>query len=69
MFITIILLVVKCRRETLSLTLREEQRLEVFENKMHRTKTGAKRLNYRRMENVPHLLYSSYKIIKNLKLK
>ena len=49
---TIILPVVLHGCETWSLTLREEHRLRLFENKVLRKIFGAKRLNYRRMEKV-----------------
>ena len=51
-YTTIILPVVLYRCETISLTLREEHRLWVFENKVLRKICGAKRRNYRRMAKV-----------------
>ena len=68
---TIILPVVLYGCETLSLTLREEQRLRVFENKVLRKTFGAKRDEitgeWRKLHNAElHALYSSPNIIRNL---
>ena len=57
--------------ETLSLTLREEQRLRVFENKVLK-KIGAERddiaREWRKLHNAElHALYSSPNIIRNFK--
>ena len=49
---TVTLPVVMYGCETWSLTLREKQRLWVFENKLLRQIIGARRLYYRRMEKV-----------------
>ncbi|KAJ4426499.1 hypothetical protein ANN_27313 [Periplaneta americana] len=69
---TVILPVVLCGCETWTLTLREEQRLRVFENKVLRTIFGAKRDEvtgeWRKSHNTElHALYSSPDIIKNIK--
>ncbi|KAJ4444291.1 hypothetical protein ANN_06083 [Periplaneta americana] len=58
--------------ETLTLTLREEQRLRVFENKVLRKIFGAKRGEvtgeWRKLHNAElHALYSSPHIIRNIK--
>ncbi|KAJ4429010.1 hypothetical protein ANN_26006, partial [Periplaneta americana] len=58
--------------ETWTLTLREEQRLRVFENKMFRKIFGAKRDEvtgeWRKLHNTElHALYSSPDIIRNIK--
>ena len=71
-FKTIILPVVLYGCETWSLTLREEQRLRVFENKVLRKVFGAKRDEitgeWRKLHNTElHALYSSPHIIRNLK--
>ena len=69
---TIILPVVLYGCETWSLTLREEYRLRVFENKVLRKIFGAKRDEitgqWRKLHNAElHALYSSPNIIRNLK--
>ena len=69
---TIILPVVLYGCETWSLTLREEHRLRVFENKVLSKIFGAKRDEitgeWRKLHNAElHALYSSPNIIKNLK--
>ena len=69
---TIILPVVLYGCETWSLTLREEHRLRVFENKVLRKIFGAKRDEitgeWRKIHNAElHALYSSPNIIRNLK--
>ena len=69
---TIILPVVLYGCETLSLTLREEHRLRVFENKVLRKIFGAKGNEitgeWRKLHNAElHVLYSSPNIIRNLK--
>ena len=69
---TIILSVVLYGCETWSLTLREEHRLRVFENKVLRKIFGAKRDEitgeWRNLHNIElHALYSSHNIIRNLK--
>ena len=69
---TIILLVVLYGCETWSLTLREEHRLRVFKNKILRKIFRAKRDEitgeWRKLHNAElHALYSSPKIIRNLK--
>ena len=71
---TIILLSVLYGCETWSLTLREEHRLRVFENKVLRKIFGAKRYEitgkWRQLHNAElHTLYSSPIIIRNLKLR
>jgi hypothetical protein len=69
---TIILLVVLYGWETLSLTLREEHRLRVFENRVLRRIFGSKRDEviggWRKLHNV-HIdnLYSSPSIIRTIK--
>ena len=60
--------------ETWSLTLREEHRLRVIENKVLRKIFGAKRDEltgeFRKLHNAElHALYSSPNIIRNLKLR
>ena len=69
---TIVLLVVLYDCGTWSLTLREEHRLRVFENKVLRKIFGAKRDEitgeWRKLHNAAlHALYSSPNIIRNLK--
>ncbi|KAJ4434346.1 hypothetical protein ANN_22905 [Periplaneta americana] len=69
---TVILLVVLYGCETWTLTLREEHRLRVFENKMLRKIFGAKRDEvtgeWRKLHNAElHALYSSSDIIRNIK--
>ncbi|KAJ4430586.1 hypothetical protein ANN_19174 [Periplaneta americana] len=69
---TLILPVVLYGCETWTLTLREEQRLRVFENKVFRTTFGAKRDEitgeWRKLHNAElHSLYSSPDIIRNIK--
>ncbi|KAJ4444087.1 hypothetical protein ANN_05876 [Periplaneta americana] len=69
---TVILPVVLCGCETWTLTLREEQRLRVFENKILRKIFGAKRDEvtgeWRKLHNTElHALYSSPDIIRNIK--
>ena len=69
---TIILLVVLYGCETWSLTLREEHRLRVFENKVLKKIFGVKRDEitgeWRKLHNDElHTLYSSPSIIINLK--
>ena len=69
---TIILPVVLYGCETWSLTLREEHRLRVFENKILRKIFGAKRDEitgeWRKLHNAElHAFYSSHNIIRNLK--
>ncbi|KAJ4430005.1 hypothetical protein ANN_22213 [Periplaneta americana] len=69
---TVILPVVPYGCETWTLTLREEQRLKVFENKVLRKIFGAKRDEvtgeWRRLHNAElHALYSSPDIIRNIK--
>ena len=69
---TIILPVVWYGCETWSLTLREEHRLRVFENKVLRKIFGAKKdeitVEWRKLHNAElHALYSSPNIIRNLK--
>ena len=69
---TIILPVLLYGCETWTLTLREEQRLRVFENKVLRKIFGAKRDEvtgeWRKLHNVElHILYSSPDIIRNIK--
>ena len=69
---TIILVVVLYGCETWSLTLKEEYRLRVFENKVLRKIFGAKRDEitgeWRKLHHVElHALYSSPNIIRNLK--
>ncbi|KAJ4448690.1 hypothetical protein ANN_00080 [Periplaneta americana] len=69
---TVILPVVLYGCETWTLTLREEQRLRVFENKVLRKIFGAKRDEvtgeWRKLHNAElHALYSSPDIIKNIK--
>ena len=69
---TIILPVVLYGCETWSLTLREEHRLRVFENKVGRRIFGAKRDEitgeWRKLHNAElHALYCSPNIIRNLK--
>ncbi|KAJ4430110.1 hypothetical protein ANN_22320 [Periplaneta americana] len=69
---TIILLVILYGCETWTLTLREEQRLRVFENKVLRKIFGAKRDEvigeWRKLHNAElHALYSSPDIIRNIK--
>ncbi|KAJ4428359.1 hypothetical protein ANN_24378 [Periplaneta americana] len=64
------MLVSRC--ETWTLTLREEQRLRVFENKVLRKTSGAKRDEvtgeWRKLNNAElHALYSSPDIIRNIK--
>ncbi|KAJ4443813.1 hypothetical protein ANN_05594 [Periplaneta americana] len=68
---TVILPVVLYGCETLTLTLREEQRLRVFENKVLRKIFGAKRDEvtgeWRKLDNTElHALYSSPDIIRNI---
>ena len=68
----VILPIVLYGSETWSLTLREEHRLRVFENKVLREIFGAKRDEitgeWRKLHNaVLHALYSSPNIIRNLK--
>ncbi|KAJ4438956.1 hypothetical protein ANN_14910 [Periplaneta americana] len=69
---TVILPVVLYGCETWTLTLREEQRLRVFENKILRKIFGAKRDEvtgeWRKLHNTElHALYSSPDIIRNIK--
>ncbi|KAJ4439206.1 hypothetical protein ANN_07325 [Periplaneta americana] len=69
---TVILPVVLYGCETWTLTLREEQRLRVFENKVLRKIFGAKRdevtREWRKLHNAElHALYSSPDIIRNIK--
>ena len=69
---TIILSVVLYGCETWSLSLREEQKLRLFENKMLRKIFQPKRVKkYRSMEKLDkaelHVLYSSPNIIRNIK--
>ncbi|KAJ4435515.1 hypothetical protein ANN_18131 [Periplaneta americana] len=69
---TVILPVVLYGCETWTLTLREEHRLRVFENKVHRKIFGAKRDEvageWRKLHNTElHALYSSSDIIGNIK--
>ncbi|KAJ4427756.1 hypothetical protein ANN_25409 [Periplaneta americana] len=69
---TVILPVVLYGCETWTLTLREEQRLKVFENKVLRKIFGAKRDEvtgeWRKLHNTElHALYSSPDIIRNIK--
>ncbi|KAJ4446283.1 hypothetical protein ANN_12978 [Periplaneta americana] len=69
---TVILPVVLYGCETLTLTLREEQRLRVFENKVLRKIFGAKRDEvtgeWRKLHNAElHALYSSPDIIRSIK--
>ncbi|KAJ4445552.1 hypothetical protein ANN_12232 [Periplaneta americana] len=69
---TVILPVIPYGRETWTLTLREEQRLRVFENKVLRKIFGAKRDEvtgeWRKLHNTElHALYSSPDIIRNIK--
>ena len=69
---TIILPVVLYGSKTWSLTLREEHMLTVFENKVLRKISGAKRheiiREWRKLHNAElHALYSSPNIIRNLK--
>ncbi|KAJ4435995.1 hypothetical protein ANN_18619 [Periplaneta americana] len=67
---TVILPVVLYGCETWTLTLREEQRLRVFENKVLRKIFGAKRdeVEWRKLHNAElHALYSSPDIIRNIK--
>ena len=71
-FTTIILPVVLYGCETWSLTLREEQRLRVFENKVLGKIFGAKKDEitgeWRKLHNAElHALYSSPNIIRSLK--
>ncbi|KAJ4449179.1 hypothetical protein ANN_00575 [Periplaneta americana] len=68
----VILQVVLCGFETWTLTLREEQRLRVFENKVLGKIFGAKRDEvtgeWRKLHNAElHALYSSPDIIRNIK--
>ncbi|KAJ4437498.1 hypothetical protein ANN_17643 [Periplaneta americana] len=69
---TVILPVVLYGCETWTLTLREEQRLRMFENKVLRKISGAKRDDvtgeWRKLHNTElHALYSSPDIIRNIK--
>ncbi|KAJ4439591.1 hypothetical protein ANN_07718 [Periplaneta americana] len=69
---TVILPVVLYGCETWTLTLREEQRLRVFKNKVRRKIFGAKRNEvtgeWRKLHNAQlHALYSSPDIIRNIK--
>ncbi|KAJ4431282.1 hypothetical protein ANN_19879 [Periplaneta americana] len=69
---TVILPVVLCGCETWTLTLREEQRLRAFENKVLRKIFGAKRDEvtgeWRKLHNTElHPLYSAPDIIRNIK--
>ena len=68
---TIILPVVLYGCETWSLTLREEHRLRVFENKVHRKILGYRNEitgEWRKLHNAElHALYSSQNIIRSLK--
>ncbi|KAJ4436886.1 hypothetical protein ANN_17018 [Periplaneta americana] len=71
---TVILPVVLCGCETWTLTLREEHRLRVFENKVLRKIFGAKRDEvtgeWRKLHNTElHALYSSPDIIRNIKFR
>jgi hypothetical protein len=70
---TIILSVVLCGCETWSLTLREEHRLRVFENKLLRRIFGLKRDEmtggWRKLHNKLHDLCSLPSIIRIIKLK
>ena len=71
-YITVILAVVLYGCETWSLTLREEHRLKVFENKVLRKIFGAKRYEiigeWTKLNNVVlNALYSSPNINRNLK--
>jgi hypothetical protein len=73
-YITIILPVVVYRYETWSLTLREEHRLRVFENRVLRRIFGPKRdevtEDWRKVHNEElHNLYSSPSIIRMIKLR
>ncbi|KAJ4436535.1 hypothetical protein ANN_16566 [Periplaneta americana] len=72
MYKTVILPVLLYGCETWTLTLREEQRLRVFENKVLRKTFGAKRDEvtgeWRKLHNAElHALYSSPDIIRNIK--
>ncbi|KAJ4437782.1 hypothetical protein ANN_13720 [Periplaneta americana] len=69
---SVILLVILYGSETWTLTLREEKRLRVFENKVLRKIFGAKRDEvtgeWRKLHNAElHALYSSPDIIRNIK--
>ena len=69
---SIILPVILYGCETWSLTMREEHRLRVFENKILRKRFGVKRNEisgeWRKLHNAElHALYSSPNIIRNLK--
>ncbi|KAJ4438379.1 hypothetical protein ANN_14324 [Periplaneta americana] len=69
---TVILSVVLCGCKTWTLTLREEHRLRVFENKVLRKIFGARRDEvtgeWRKLHNTElHALYSSPDIIRNIK--
>jgi hypothetical protein len=68
---TIILSVVLCGCETWSLTLREEHRLRVFENRVLRRIFGPKRDDetgdWRKLHNELYNLYSSPNIIRMIK--
>ncbi|KAJ4434049.1 hypothetical protein ANN_16368 [Periplaneta americana] len=68
---TVILPVVLYGCETWTLTLREEQRLRVFENKILRKIFGAKKDEvtgeWRKLHNTLHALYSLPDIIRNMK--
>jgi hypothetical protein len=71
---TIILPVVLCGCETRSLTLREEQRLRVFENRVLRGISGSKRDEvkggWRKRHNEElHNLHSSPSIIRMIKIR
>jgi hypothetical protein len=70
---TIILPVVLYRCETLSLTLREEHKLRVFENRVLRRIFGPKRDevtgDWRKLHNELHGLYSSPSIVRVIKAR
>jgi hypothetical protein len=70
----IILLVVLCGCETLSLALREKHRLKAFENRLLRRIFGSKRQeiigDWRKLHNDKlHNLHSSLNIIRMIKLR
>jgi hypothetical protein len=67
---TIILHVILYGCETWSLTLREENRLKVFENRVLRRISGPKIIgDWRKPHNELHNLYSSPNIIRMIKLR